>query len=168
MRELVANSSATAIGGWLLLGLALALGTGCGIFDRESYSIIVRKPAHQYRELTDVQKEELALYEPTRVVSADGFVSSVAYEPFTPFRYCHRHHSYHVSESVASFVFAPVEYPVALGSDLGTILVVGTVEGVGNLGSLVASGATWVWEQVFPPRREPEVPKPPVETEPAR
>jgi len=166
MRDLITNSS--AIGRWLLLGLALGFGAGCGIFDRESYSIIVRKPAHQYRQLTAVEKEELALYEPTRVVSSDGFVSSVAYEPFAPFRYCHRHHSYHVSESLASFVLAPVEYPAALGGDLGTILVTGTVNGVGSLGRLVASGATWVWERVFPPRREPEIPEPPVETETAK
>jgi len=163
MRDLHMTSRVTRLGTRLLFGLALVLGTGCGVFDRESYSIIIRKPAHQYHELTEVEKEELALYEPTRVVSSDGFVSSVAYEPFTPFRYCHRHDSYHVSESLASIVLAPVEYPAAVGGDLGAITVRGSFAFVGGLGQLIASGATWMWERVFPPREEPELPQPPVE-----
>jgi hypothetical protein len=163
MRDFGMTSRATLLGTRLLFGLALALGTGCGVFDRESYSIIIRKPAHQYHELTEVEKEEIALYEPTRVASSDGFVASVAYEPFSPFRYCHRHASYHVTESLASIVFAPVEYPAAVGGDLGGVLVRGSFAFVGGLGELMASGATWMWERVFPPREEPELPQPPIE-----
>lgn len=142
---------------FLLLALASASLPGCRVFDRQRYSLVIRKPAHQYHELTELEKEELELYERTRVSSSDGFRDAIAYEPFRPFRYCHLHDSYHVSESLVACVVAPVEYPAAISGDMGTTLVVGLGHAVAAGGRAVGSAAVWVWESVFPPSQEPPI-----------
>jgi hypothetical protein len=153
-----------ALGPKALLLLAVVAGVslpGCGVLDRPRYSLVIRKPAHRYRELTEVEREELELYERTRVSRSPAFRDSVSYEPFRPFRYCHVHDSYHVPESMVACAVAPVEYPTAIGAQLGTILVVGLGRQIGALGERVGEAAVYAWESVFPPR-----PEPPVEPEP--
>jgi len=132
-----------------------AVSGGCAGLDRESYSLIIRKPAHQYRDLTPSEKEELALYDRTRVCDADGFHSRIAYEAFRPFSYCRRHRSCHVPESAAALLLAPVEYPTTLGGYVGLAMAKGVMEVPGRIGRFLSNAAVWTWEQAFPPRREP-------------
>ena len=138
--------------------LAFALcGAGCAGLDRESYSLIYRNPAHQYEPLSPWQQEELERYEATRVSKSGGFVASVAYQPFRPFRYCHRHDSYHVGESVGAFAMAPVEFPVSVGVYMGTIGALG----VASFGQRVARNVAWAWNEIFGSPDPPRIPDDP-------
>ena len=142
-----------------VLALSGPMLSGCGILNRQDYSLIIRRPAHQYRRLSEVEKEELELFERTRITSSDGFRRAYTCEPFRPFTYCINHDSYHVPESIAAIILAPVEYPTVLGGDLTGVAVRETPGLVVGLASQVGAGAVWLWESVFPPP-EPEPPRP--------
>ena len=141
-----------------LIALSMAAASaGCAGLDRENYSLIIRKPAHQYRDLTLSEKEELALYDRTRVCDADGFLSRFAYEPFKPFTYCHLHRSCHVPESTAALLLVPVEYPTVLGGYVSLTMVEAVQAVPARFARTLSSSAVWAWEQVFPPRVEPPI-----------
>lgn len=143
------------------LAMLLFSVSGCAGLDRESYSLFYRKPAHQYRKLDKWQREELERYETTRINPSDGFTSSVAYEAFRPFTYCHRHQSYHIGESVSAFALFPVEAPASVSLYMGGI----GARGIGEVGKNFARGVSWLWGEVFgrrtaptPNREQPERP----------
>ncbi len=106
----------------ILLILA-ATGLGCAALDRESYSLVIRKRAHQYEPA-----EKKPALEPATDGEAAADTSSFVrhdldalidraaprLEAFRPFAYCHLHESSHAFESLLAVILAPVEYPTAM------------------------------------------------------
>lgn len=143
---------ALSIGGLLLL---VALGSGCRILDRERYSLVIRKPAHRYRELTPAERarveedragerptadgagDELPPPEVERPGAPSARISPL--EPFRPFAYCHTHGSAHVAESLVAVLLAPAEFPILVVVDTGTDLSI----------ALARELESW-WHLVFP------------------
>lgn len=144
---------------WSLTAGVLALSLGvvsCAVLDRERHSLIFRPPAHRYHTLTDAEREELALFQKTRVTSGPtAFAESVGGQPFQPFRYCHRHKTYHVPESIAAIGLAPVEFPATISSFMATVAVTGSYRWVSDRVS-----ALWRLFVPAPPRRERDPPIP--------
>jgi hypothetical protein len=133
----------------LRLALALVLAAtaaGCTILDRESYSIVIRKPAHQYdrTKLPPVLEpgeaapsglvKDSSEYDPRAYVrdDLDGMIDDLEppLEAFKPFKYCHLHHSRHSVESVFAYVLAPVELPVGMASHVTYITIDATIRAV--------------------------------------
>lgn len=122
-----------SIGG--LLPLLVALGSGCRILDRERYSLVIRKPAHRYRELTPAEVARASETSPKEHATEKGDVmelpppetpgidtvasSGPSLEPFRPFAYCRLHDSAHVAESFVAVLSAPVEFPILVAVDTG-------------------------------------------------
>ena len=136
---------------WRPFRLALALvvastAAGCTLLDRESYSIVIRKKAHQYdrAELPPVLEPEEAApsglvknssdYDPRAYVRSDLDAMIDELEPpleaFRPFKYCHLHHSRHSIESVVAYVLAPVELPLAATSNVAYVTIDATIRAV--------------------------------------
>jgi hypothetical protein len=126
------------------LALVLAAtAAGCTILDRESYSIVIRKKAHQYDipKLPPVLEPEEAApsglvkdssdYDPRAYVRTDldVLIDDVEppLEPFRPFKYCHLHHSRHSVESVVAYVLAPVELPLGMATNLTYLTIDATI-----------------------------------------
>src|SRR5262245_28737173 len=118
----------------LALAILLAVTSpGCTLLDRESYSLMIRKPAHKYEPTPPPPAPEPLPVEPVLVSASaispagpsswvrrdlDALIEGVAptLEPFRPFTYCHLHESSHVLESAVAVVVAPIEYPLALAT----------------------------------------------------
>jgi hypothetical protein len=116
----------------------LLAGSGCTLFDRESYSLMFRKPAHIYEEAprkpaeTEVAKvaDEETEVEESDLDShvrhdLDALIEGIAprLEPFQPFAWCHLHDSSHWLESVVAIALAPVEYPIAMTTNFSYLAV---------------------------------------------
>lgn len=145
--------------GLAILAIAAFAPVACNTLDRERHSLIFRPPAHRYRALTDGERQELELFERTRITTGpSAFADSVGGAPFKPFHYCHRCQSYHIPESIAAVGLAPVELPAAIGTQMASIAVVGLYGTITGLPSTVARMATGVWETFFP---APAPPPPP-------
>jgi hypothetical protein len=127
-----------------LLAIVAASGAGCTILDRESYSLVYRKKAHQYEPAEEKPQPE-AIEEPEAVASPDpsqpdprqfvrhdldALIENLAprMEAFRPFSYCYLHESSHVVESVFAVALAPVEYPTAVTGNFTYLAVTTTVE----------------------------------------
>lgn len=130
----------------LRLALALVLAAtaaGCTILDRESYSIVIRKKAHQYErtKLPPVMEPQESApsglvkdssdYDPRGYVrdDLDELIDDVEppLEAFRPFKYCHLHNSRHSMESVVAYVLAPVELPLGLATNLTYLTIDATI-----------------------------------------
>lgn len=110
--------------------LLLVSGSGCTLLDRESYSLMIRKPAHRYEpppsSIPEYPPVELVPVDASAISHAgssyrvrrdlDALIEGVAptLEPFRAFSYCHLHESSHTLESMVAVVAAPIEYPLAL------------------------------------------------------
>ena len=129
-RALLALAAAAASAGW-----------GCAALDRESYSLVIRKKDHQYEPpMAPFPKEEVAGNggEPQPALDLRGRVDFCApLEAFKPFKYCYRHGTSHVAESVVAVAAAPAEYPLAVAANVGYLFVTGTVKEIGALISLL-------------------------------
>src|SRR6266850_1640487 len=113
-----------------VLAIVAASGAGCTILDRESYSLVFRKKAHQYepaaeKPLPEPREEPEAEASPDpsqpdpRLFvrhDLDALIENLAprLDAFRPFSYCYLHESSHVVESIVAVVVAPVEYHTAL------------------------------------------------------
>jgi hypothetical protein len=116
----------------LSLAILLAVsGSGCTLLDRESYSLMIRKPAHKY-ELPEpppaappepdepvyvsVSQFSRADSPPWVRRDLDALIEGAApsLDAFRPFTYCYLHKSSHTLESAVAVVVAPVEYPLAV------------------------------------------------------
>ena len=111
--------------GPLLILLLAGSGWGCAVMDRESYSLVIRKKAHQYEPAPapevipdDAPAADLDLPDPGTFVrhDLDDLIRNLGEDrqAFRPFAYCRLHDSSHGFESVVACVVAPVEYSVAL------------------------------------------------------
>lgn len=116
-----------------------ASGWGCTLMDRESYSLVIRKPAHRY-EPQEPRPEPQALPADWVVLDAvsecslpdpstftrrdlDSLVDHLAppgMEAFRPFAYCYHHDSSHALESLFAVVLAPFEYSTALTGNIAS------------------------------------------------
>ena len=110
--------------------LLVVSGSGCTLLDRESYSLMIRKPAHRYEpppsSIPEYPPVELVPVNASAISHAgssyrvrrdlDALIEGVAptLEPFRAFSYCHLHESSHTLESMVAVVVAPIEYPLAL------------------------------------------------------
>jgi hypothetical protein len=128
----------------LVLPLILLLaGTGCTLLDRDSYSLMIRKPAHIYEPpkaaVPEPKMEPLdEEMDPADVADLDGFVRhdldaliegiAPRLEPFQPFSYCYLHESSHWLESIVAIALAPVEYPVALATNFTYLTIDTTIQ----------------------------------------
>lgn len=125
----------------LFLPLILLLaGSGCTLFDRDSYSLMFRKPAHIYeapKKPADAEpkEEEAAAVDVSdldRFVrhDLDALIEGIAprLEPFQPFAYCHLHESSHWLESIVAIALAPVEYPLALTTNVSYLAIETTIQ----------------------------------------
>jgi hypothetical protein len=125
--------------------------SACTILDRESYSLVLRRKAHQYQEhpkpgtprleepervpdeASDSDVADHTLADPPASSGAlqrglpDEYVSP-SLDPFQPFKYCFLHQSAHVYESVMAIIAAPVEYPGAFAVNTGALLFRRTLE----------------------------------------
>ena len=131
---------------WWALAAALALpGIGCTLFDRESYSLVIRKDAHIYEPrkpwppLVPADEDREIAQDVSTMPRWDGvrddldaLIQDAAPKtvPFQPFRYCHLHQSSHVVESVFAFALAPVEYPLAITTHIVTRPIILGFEGL--------------------------------------
>lgn len=97
----------------------VALGSGCRIFAREEYSMVIRKPAHRYREPMPAEEHEPPVSDSLPPPEVRSPPSSAGLEPFHPFAYCHLHRSSHGAESIVAVLLAPAELPLALAVDTG-------------------------------------------------
>jgi hypothetical protein len=130
---------------WLvILAIVAASNAGCTILDRESYSLVFRKKAHQYEPAEEKPRPE-AIEEPEAVASPDpsqpdprqfvrhdldALIENLAprMEAFRPFSYCYLHDSSHVLESVVAVALAPIEYPTAVTGNFTYLTVSTAVE----------------------------------------
>lgn len=151
----------------VVAAILAAMGSGCASLDRESYSLVIRKKSHSYQppapgaeaKARDPEPEggEAGLGPGTEPRPGLPLVDlGPDLEAFRPFAYCYRHGTTHAAESLIAVGAAPIEYPLALGSNLGYLAVVGTIEEIGRFISLF-----------IPKAKDP--PEPPVkEREPSR
>lgn len=120
--------------------LLAASGIGCSILDRESYSLVIRKKAHQYELPMKAPPVEAP---PPGIPSANAESDAVFVrhdldaliepllpdlEAFRPFAYCHLHHSNHFLESLFAVGVSPVEYPIALTTNFTYLTVDTTIK----------------------------------------
>ena len=150
-----------------LLAALGALGSGCAAMDRESYSLVLRKKAHRYREPSSIEKRLLeesrprtdplppapSLEEPApeggpRGPALPPEILRVELEAFQPFAWCHHHESFHLLESLAAVAAAPVEYSAALTLHTALVSVRAGIDGIRELLGL-------------PPRKREEEEDPP-------
>ena len=129
-----------------VLAILIALGSGCSLMDRNSYSLVFRKQAHQYEppapkavpapveEKRIEAKLDPTLPDPRTFVRHDldllveGAEVKLSQESFRPFAYCHLHDSHHEVESALAILVAPVEYPLALTANFTYAAVTTTLE----------------------------------------
>ena len=150
----------------LMLG---GLVSGCTAMGRENHSLIIRKEAHRYREFTPrentlIEQIERAEADPVRQRRAvswgedigahpvlRGLVESPLsdLEPFSPFTYCYLHKSSHVMESIVALPLAPIEYPLAVGINVGVSVVRALAEKIREF-----------FRWCFPYREGPDIPPP--------
>lgn len=127
--------------------LLLVAGSGCTLLDRESYSLMFRKPAHIYQDPkqapqepvdTDVAKgaEDDGEFEESDDLDSfvrhdlDALIEGIGpkLEPFQLFAWCHLHESSHWLESVVAIALAPVEYPLAVTSQFSYMAIETTIQ----------------------------------------
>jgi len=106
----------------IVLFVALVLPAGCAAADRESYSLAFARKSHEYADpgpppapKTEIVKEYEEL---TRVAERRGF---------RPFAFCTLHQTDHFAESLLAVGAAPVEYPLVLGVNTGSLFLQSTV-----------------------------------------
>src|SRR5687767_11563193 len=119
-----------------LLGVAIlaATVTGCTVLDRESYSLVIKKKAHQYERSTLPPISQPAEPDPPPHVREDLDELIDVLEPpkeaFRPFKYCRLHKTRHGIESVMAYALAPVDYPASLTSHMAYIFATAAIRAV--------------------------------------
>jgi hypothetical protein len=147
--------------------------------DRESYSLVIRKKAHRYREFTPHEKKLLEeshrQAEPappppsledtpgtrpaTRGPAVPREVLHAELEAFQPFAYCQHHESFHLLESLAAVGAAPIEYPAAFALHSTLVTVSAAFTGIRDLLGLAPRKKEDEEDPVVPPERRPFHPR---------